>query len=259
MAQPIPTEALNVVGTGASIMSIDSRMLKAVAPVYLFNVGPERHSVTRGGLGTKIIPPCEPGQRVSKPLEITGIYPEHRNLGEAVVCNYIHGIDLAQDILGIASTVPTNSEYTTNLEWKGVFLSMSPNPTDEQIEAAREKRKQHMLMFVADGDRRSLNGPGENGAGGIHRNHRNAVHELKLKRAWADPVVAQEECPACGSAIKAGIAVCPHCRAILNREAAVQFGLISPDQVRPEPETAPANSAEQTSQPRNTSANRNAK
>lgn len=247
MAQPLPAEALNT-GSAAFVTAVDPRMLKAVAPVYIFNVGPERHSVSRGGLGTKIIPGCPAGERVSEALEITGIYPEHRNLGEAVVCNYIHGIDLARDIIGATtSTIPTKHEFTTNLEWKGVFMSMSPEPSDAEIEKAKAKRREWLMFFVEDGDRRSLNGDGENGTGGIGRNHRNACHELKLKRAWANPVIPQEECPACGSAIKAGIAVCPHCTAIVDEARARKF---FPERFAPPAAAAPVAEASSEAAPK---------
>jgi hypothetical protein len=220
----MPNFALpSVVNTSIPIMSVNSDMLKKSPPVYLFNVGPEQHEVTRGGLGTFIVPPCPKGERVSKALVISGIYPEQLNAGEQIITNYQTGEDIANDILGIHSTLPTKHEFTTNLQWKGVFVSHNERPIDEEIVAAKSKRAELLDWFIEDGDRRSLVGPGENGMAGIGINHRNAVQERKQKRGWASVAVPQDECPACGSAIKAGIAVCPHCSAVIDEDKARRF------------------------------------
>jgi hypothetical protein len=100
---------------------------------------------------------------------------------------------------------------------------LNATPTDDEIKAANAKRKERIQFFIEDGDRRAQIGPGDNGTGGLSVNHRAALVEANLKRSWAAPAVAQEECPACGSAIKAGIARCPHCRAIIDEDKARKF------------------------------------
>jgi hypothetical protein len=47
-----------------------------------------------------------------------------------------------------------------------------------------------------------------------------------LDKPWLYDPKPQAECPACGEKIKAGVAVCRSCRAILNRAKAAEFGLV---------------------------------
>jgi len=48
---------------------------------------------------------------------------------------------------------------------------------------------------------------------------------LKIEREWAYVPMRMSECPACGEKVKAGVAVCKHCHAILNAETAAKHGL----------------------------------
>ena len=55
--------------------------------------------------------------------------------------------------------------------------------------------------------------------------HRRAAIALGVEREWAYVPMKLSECPACGEKVKAGVAVCKHCHAILDAEKAAKHGL----------------------------------
>jgi hypothetical protein len=103
----------------------------------------------------------------------------------------------------------------------GVFVAKGLEPTEEELREAREKlqafhqrlvemadlewERSHNPMFITDLERR-------------------AARELRLDKPWLYDPKPQAECPACGEKIKAGVAVCRSCHAILDREKAAKFG-----------------------------------
>jgi hypothetical protein len=105
----------------------------------------------------------------------------------------------------------------------GMFAAAGPLPTEAELAEAHRKldafhrrlvdaadlewERSHNPMFITDLERR-------------------AARELKLDKPWLYDPKPQAECPACGEKIKAGVAVCRSCRAILNREKAAEFGLV---------------------------------
>jgi hypothetical protein len=104
----------------------------------------------------------------------------------------------------------------------GVFVAAGSEPTPGELEEARTKletfqrrqveiadlewERSHNPMFITDLERR-------------------AARELKLDKPWLYDAKPKEECPACGEKIKAGVAVCRTCGAILDREKAAKYGL----------------------------------
>jgi hypothetical protein len=59
----------------------------------------------------------------------------------------------------------------------------------------------------------------------IHDLQRRAAARLGLEKEWHYQARETEECPGCGERVKAGVAVCKSCHAILNREKALELGL----------------------------------
>jgi hypothetical protein len=55
--------------------------------------------------------------------------------------------------------------------------------------------------------------------------HRRAAISLGAEREWAYVPVRMADCPACGEKVKPGVAVCRHCRAILDADKAAKHGL----------------------------------
>jgi hypothetical protein len=109
----------------------------------------------------------------------------------------------------------------------GVFVAAGMEPTADELKEAQEKldafhqrlvdiadlewERSHNPMFITDLERR-------------------AARELKLEKPWVYDPKPQADCPACGEKIKAGVAVCRSCGAILDREKAAKFGLVKAEE-----------------------------
>ncbi len=200
--------------------SIDFGMVEQFPKIYIFSIDPEHHLVSKGGYGDFLIPAKPEGERVSPPLVIPGRYPSHMHMGtEVFPVHYEDGLVLARDIVGIDSQDKGLGRNTSNLEWHGVFISMSDKPKPQEIAAAEAKRKQFLERIVSDADRKHMSGKSPE----IDAKERQAAHELHLKKIWSEHPTAMDNCPACGSSVVPGVAVCPQCRAILNEEAARRF------------------------------------
>lgn len=223
---------------GTHYAAIDPNVVSSQPTVYIFSVCPEARVVSKGGLGEFVIPAKQPGQRVSEPLKIRGMHPEHMHLGGPISpVNYIPGKDLAADIVGTNSSDRGIGRHTSNLEWLGVFITTNEKPTNQELAAAESKRKQYLERLVSDADAKQMRGK----AAEIDGPERAAAHELNLKKSWAEKPTAMDACPACGSAVAPGVAVCPTCKAILNEELARRF---FPERfAQPEPEKTPTKRA----------------
>jgi hypothetical protein len=104
----------------------------------------------------------------------------------------------------------------------GVFVCAGSEPTDEELIEAHEKLEAFYRSLVVAADRQ------------WERTHnvvlisdleRRAAKALRLERDWCSEAQQRTECPACGERLKAGVAVCRVCGAVLNPEKAAQFGL----------------------------------
>lgn len=111
----------------------------------------------------------------------------------------------------------------------GVFVAEGAEPTSVELAEARKKleafhvrlveiadlewERSHNPMFITDLERR-------------------AARELKLDKPWLYDPKPAEECPACGERIKAGVAVCRSCGAILDAEKAAKYGFGAGEETR---------------------------
>ena len=199
---------------------VDDSIVNSHPKVYIYSLHPEPLVVAKGALGEFVIPPCEAGQKVSRPLVIHGKHAEHYDVGgPSLPINYVDGVALAEDIVGVKSQDRNLQTFTSNYEWYGVFISHSPNPSDKEIAAAREKRRARNLMFVAQADNFFLQGQTKE----IDARHRKAAIEEKQKKSWAQAPTTLDTCPACGSQVQLNIAVCPNCTAVLNEQLARKY------------------------------------
>lgn len=216
---------------GVHYNAVDESIVNSIRPVYIFSVDPMPHIVSKGGLGEFVISAKPEGKRVSQPLMVRGMHPEHMHLGGPISpVNYIPGKELAADIVGTNSQDKGLGRHTTNLEWHGVFITTNEEPTKAEIEAAENKRKQYLVQLVADADQKFMRGQ----LALIDAPERAAAHELNLKKSWADKPTAMDTCPACGNQIVPGVAICANCKAVLNESAARKF---FPERfAQPEPE-----------------------
>lgn len=112
-------------------------------------------------------------------------------------------------------------------EWvnHGVFIARGAEPTKKELEAAHERRKTYFASKVseADGWYESLQPLNRMQ---ISDEHRRAARFLKTDRPWMYTVKTGQivSCPGCGEDIREGIAICPHCRSILDPKKAKLLG-----------------------------------
>jgi hypothetical protein len=104
----------------------------------------------------------------------------------------------------------------------GVFVCTGPRPTEGELSAARDRRDAFYHQLVADGDSMWARGHSFREISDLHRR---AAIGLGIEREWAYVPVRMADCPACGEKVKPGVAVCRHCRAILDPERAAKHGL----------------------------------
>ena len=114
----------------------------------------------------------------------------------------------------------------------GVFLCAGARPTTEELAAATARRDAYYHRLIAEGDTLWARG---HSFREISDMHRRAALALGVEREWAYVPMRMSECPACGEKVKAGVAVCKHCHAILDAEKAAQHGLAAPPALAPKP------------------------
>jgi hypothetical protein len=116
----------------------------------------------------------------------------------------------------------------------GIFVCAGPRPTDEELTAATERRDAYYHRLIGEGDTLWARGHSFREISDLHRR---AAMTLGVEREWAYVPMRMSDCPACGEKVKSGVAVCRHCRAILDPEKAAKHGLGPADrlaQARPD-------------------------
>jgi hypothetical protein len=105
----------------------------------------------------------------------------------------------------------------------GVFVAQGESPTDDEISDARRRLEMFYRALVASADRE------------WERSHsylfindvqRRAARYLGLEKDWFYQARETADCPGCGEKVRAGVAVCKTCRAILDRDKAAGLGLV---------------------------------
>jgi hypothetical protein len=111
----------------------------------------------------------------------------------------------------------------------GVFVCAGSIPTDEELRGARVQLDEFYRALVAAADREWER---SHSYLFIHDLQRRAAASLGLQKEWfyQEPVYGGE-CPGCGERVKANVAVCKSCGAILDREKALALGLVQPPAV----------------------------
>lgn len=103
----------------------------------------------------------------------------------------------------------------------GIFVCAGARPTEEELAAATSRRDAYYHRLVSDGDTMWARGHSFREISDLHRH---AAIALGIEREWAYVPARMIECPACGEKVKPGVAVCRHCRAILDAEKAAKHG-----------------------------------
>jgi hypothetical protein len=109
-----------------------------------------------------------------------------------------------------------------DLQDHGIFVCSGARPTIEELAAATARRDAYYHRLIGEGDTLWARGHSFREISDLHRR---AAMALGVEREWAYVPMRMSECPACGEKVKAGVAVCKHCHAILDAEKAAQHGL----------------------------------
>jgi len=129
----------------------------------------------------------------------------------------------------------------------GIFVCAGPRPTTAELDAAKARRDAFYQTLILDGDTMWARG---HSFREISDMHRRAAIAMGVEREWAYVPARLDDCPVCGEKIKHGVAVCKHCRAILDEEKAAKHGLHKENpefrSVIVKSELAPANGANRT-------------
>ena len=201
--------------------------------VFIFNVGPWVHKRELGSAGTYTIPACPDGQEYSAAVVIRGVVEEPYPINEAE-CKVIteDGHTVAMQVLGEGPFVPRSSSFRPF----GVFISRTQVPSREDIAKAKQALQEKYVELVRLASEAYSHGPRE--AQEVIRPEWNFLAARALKKTevecpWLGNTqvpAERKECFNCGTAYKVGIAQCPSCRAILDKqkfEKAVKDGLIA--------------------------------
>jgi hypothetical protein len=112
----------------------------------------------------------------------------------------------------------------------GIFVCAGLRPTAEELASAAARRDAFYQRLVTDADVMWARGHSFREISDLHRR---AAIALGMEREWAYVSMRMVDCPACGEKVKPGVAVCRHCRAILDAPKAAQHGLTAPAPAKP--------------------------
>ena len=111
----------------------------------------------------------------------------------------------------------------------GIFVAAGEVPTEGELADARRRLEEFHRRLVAAAD---LEWERTHNPMFITDLERRAARQLGLEKPWLYDSKPLAECPVCAEKIKHGVAVCRSCGAILDREKAAQYGLVTPDSPR---------------------------
>src|SRR5713226_5032794 len=106
----------------------------------------------------------------------------------------------------------------------GVFVAAGERPTEKELADATRRLQEFQRRLVAAAD---LEWERTKNPMFITDLERRAARQLGLEKPWLYDPRPLAECPVCAEKIKPGVAVCRSCGAILDREKAAQYGLVS--------------------------------
>jgi hypothetical protein len=104
----------------------------------------------------------------------------------------------------------------------GIFVCAGARPSADELASAAARRDAYYHRLIGEGDIMWARGHSYREISDLHRR---AAIALGVEREWAYVPLRMSECPACGEKVKAGVAVCKHCHAILDAEKAAKHGL----------------------------------
>ena len=191
---------------------------RALGDYYIFNIGPHKWEVGRGGLGTFIIPACPEGAEYSAPLRIPKQYPEGKDLDMNKMAEILRdGMKLAIDIVGYSP----HQSPGADLRRYGVFLAKGEEPTKKELADARAKLNGEDLKLVQEANQAYMAGP-DKAQETISAAHRQAaVRTNNGDLPWVRGAEQKSKCPICKTPVDPEAAICVHCKAVLDEKAVI--------------------------------------
>ena len=128
-----------------------------------------------------------------------------------------------------------NSNGPGDASFFGVFVCKGSEPTQQELEQHHNRLKNYFMQCVAAADAQWSSNPRHDLVSGVAKR---GARWLKLNaedHGWMVNFQVMADCPACGTRIKPGVAICKACGAILDAKKAAEFGLLEPA----EPKRAP--------------------
>jgi hypothetical protein len=189
--------------------------------VFIFNVGPWAHRRDLGSAGSFFVKACPEGKPYSEPVVILGVVEEPYPINEAE-CKVMTetGRNLALQVLGEGPFIPRSSSFSPY----GVFLSSTPEPSEEALAEAHKKLNDKYRELVKEASDAYAKGPVF--AEQVISPDYHFIAARKLKKSVAEcPWLANTQepearisCPGCGDPVKAGVVVHKECGWIFDRE-----------------------------------------
>jgi hypothetical protein len=171
---------------------------------YIFNLGPMKHVVERGSLGTFVIPACEQGQPYSKPLVLPSIvrssYLDAATY--AMKTDDIEGKYIAKDLLNPYLGDDSKLSEGSNLLEQGCFWTFNETPTEDELAEARGRLEKFLRKLLDIATRLETEG----NLNTITPYMRLAATYFGEDRTWNKIYRKIGECPVCGEPMKDGIA-----------------------------------------------------
>jgi hypothetical protein len=114
--------------------------------------------------------------------------------------------------------------------YHGIFVAAGEAPTETELLEARRRLEEFQRRLVAAAD---LEWERTKNPMFITDLERRAARQLGLEKPWLYDPKPLADCPVCAEKIKPGVAVCRSCGAILDRDKAAQYGLVSEEKDSP--------------------------
>jgi len=141
------------------------------------------------------------------------------DLGDKRIMEYrITAREIAEDLARELNSDSGEGSY------HGVFVAAGDVPTEEELAEARRRLVEFQRRLVAAAD---LEWERSKNPMFITDLERRAARHLGVEKPWLYDPKPLADCPVCAEKIKPGVAVCRSCGAILDREKAAQYGLVS--------------------------------
>jgi len=109
-----------------------------------------------------------------------------------------------------------------DLEPHGIFVCVGARPNEDELASGQARRLEWYQQLVAEADTMWARGHSYREISDMHRR---AALSLGIERDWAFVPQKLVECPACGEKVKPGVAICKHCKAVLDVEKAAKHGI----------------------------------